>query len=1229
MRLKSLEVQGYKSFANKVKITFDKGLTAIVGPNGSGKSNVVDAIRWVLGEQSYLSLRGRKTADMIFAGSDGRARLSMAVATLLLDNTARWLPIDFSEVTISRRAYRSGENEYYLNGSRVRLRDVSELLAQGGLSRQTYTVIGQGMIDQILALQSAERRRLFEEAAGIVFHRQKREETLSRLETTQSNLLRVHDLVQEIEPQLKRLSRQAQKATEYTTLMTDLADRLTVWYGYRWHEAQRQRHQAEVALQTSEQAFKVQQTQLTEIENQIAQLRAEQAELRHQVATGQAQSRQVTQLVQRLEQDMAVNQERTRQFTAQRQEMVADLEVLTANLAAQKEQIAAEEATLAQITTTLQETETELTQGQQQLDRHQHQQRELLRQQTQTQQTRQARATALTERQAELSQLVNRQKTLAADQDSYEAEIAELQNRQATLEEQQTELTTNLWIVEEALTDIEATRQAQRQQLTSLNEQIKELQGELAGIRRQQEALKAQQNVLGKLRRDMAGYQAGVRAILQANSQLTGILGPVSQIIQAPPDLEVAIEVALGGRLQDVVVESFADAQKAIDYLKRKQLGRATLLPLDTLRVPSPTKPPRTPGVIGLAADLVETQPHLRRVAEFTLNRTVVVEDLPTARRTFEAMHGGFNLVTRDGELMRSSGAVTGGQGKGSQRAQGTFLAREREWRELPHQLRRLQQQEAAVLEKLQASQHQIAEVEAEVAQVRAKRTQTQQQQQALQKSLNEVSRAAEQAANALAWQADLQTKAETEVAQLAQRQATIQAEMAQLQQEQQTTEAELAQLASQLNDLSAVDLVEAVSQLKTQVATVRERRQKQQTILANHRQLWQQLEQQIESKRQRIDTLAVEQTSLKDKQVGHQSQIDEWQRQLDEYQRQTQATEQRLVTVETNLGQQEQREKSLRQQWQRLEAELRTASIEATRRQDETANLRRQIEDDLGLVQLEVSEYVAADASSGESSSSAPSEETTGEPDEDTATETNESAVIISPEDLPVIKELPAGLEAEIKQLRQKVRRLGNINPEAPREHAALNERHHFLTSQMADLEAAADNLRQVIEKLDAVMHETFVTTFQQVSTEFKRYFKIMFGGGEANILLTDPDNLTNTGVDIVVRPPGKRLQSMALLSGGERSLTAQALIFALLSVSPTPFVIFDEVDAMLDEANVDRFRDALVGLSQEIQFIIVTHNRKTIEAANTLYGVSMGSDSVSQIYSLKLDEWDAQVMK
>jgi chromosome segregation protein len=1186
MYLKSLEVQGYKSFANKVEFVFDEGVTAVVGPNGSGKSNVADAIRWVLGEQSYSNLRGKKTEDMIFSGSDGRARLGMASATLVLDNTDKWLPLDFSEVTIARRAYRSGENEYYLNGSRVRLKDVVELLGKGGLRRQTYTVIGQGMVDRVLSLHSDERRQLFEEAAGITFHRHKRATALSKLESTQANLLRLNDIAKEIEPRMKRLEKQAGRAEEYALVKTHLDGLLRVWYGYRWRQAQLQLRSATDRLQESDTLVAEERTRLGKLNRQVNTVRTELTESRSELSLWYAENNQLNKQAEAIQRELAVNEERARQFAAQRDELVEELAALGLNREATQRLIDRAQADLEQIEHALAEAKAEFQRVQAKLDAQEIEQEEIATHHRAAENQLRQAVHDLTERQARLTQLGERRTTLQVEEEERAAEIDSLLNQEKDLEERQSQLATRLSDLETTLLTLESEQNGKHDHLARLNETAEQLKHQLAEL----------------TRKDTSGYYSGLRAVLQPEAKLSGVVGTISQLIQAPPELEVGLEMALGGRLQDVVVESFADAESAITFLKETGKGRATFLPLDTIRPGRAIAVPDTPGVIGLASNLIQIEERLRPIAELTLNRTLFVEDLAAGRRAFSAMQGGFQIVTREGEVIRSGGAVAGGRSGRKKGEASMILAQEREWRDLPVQIEDMLKDHEEVSTRLAVHHGQAAEIKKQLKELEADYLEQDRQRQEIRDVANKAGHTLEQLRANISWRQDLQAKTVTELEQIADREAAINREIEALNQTRQDAEESALELAQEVRAQSSESLRAAESQAQSAVVSVEARHKNQQALLDSHKAALQQLSTQIESKRLRVETLSAQREALLKLQQELEGNTGQFETNLTGLAEKIAVREKQLAELEASQLQLEHEEQGLRQRLQRLEFEHNRASLEAARCQDELDNLQRYINEDLGMVQLEMSE------------------EQVGQP-----------LLPIRPivTDLPAVKELPPGVDEDVKRLKVQLRRLGSINPDAPREYADLRERHEFLSHQTSDLEAAVADLREVIAKLDAAMEEAFASTFQQVATEFQRYFKTLFGGGEAQLLLTNPQNLINTGVEIVARPPGKRLQSLALLSGGERSLTAQALIFALLRISPTPFVVFDEVDAMLDEANVGRFREALSRLSQDIQFIIITHNRKTIESASTLYGVSMGSDSVSQVYSLKIDEWLADKAK
>jgi chromosome segregation protein len=1197
MRLKSLELQGYKSFASKAIFHFDEGITAIVGPNGSGKSNVADALRWSLGEQSYSSLRGKKTEDMIFSGSDGRARLGMAQATLILDNSDGSLPVDFTEVTIIRRAHRDGQNEYLLNGNRVRLRDINELLAASGLSRRTYTVVGQGLVDAALSLRAEERRVLFEEAAGIMLHRSKRADALQKLDATQANLLRVHDIVTEIEPRLRYLERQAQRAAQYETIHSQLKDLLQIWYGYRWGRGQERLHAARLAADESQQALESQRKKLEAVAGQIAHLRHSQGQLRQQLGAWHRESSRLHDEAESLQRDLAVGEERARLLSAQREELLSEIEPIQVARQAAEERVTEGEHSTARLEADLETARSRANQIRTHLDAHQAERQALLDQQSKAERQARELSDAIAGNRARLNQLAERRTHLEKETQQGLQAIASHRQKQDALREQLKEKDNALQDLTAGQRDLETQQTKQLAAVQKLGVQAGELEEEIAACQRRLEALGARQDLLSRMQQDLAGFYEGVRTVLKASrdgTALRGVVGTVAHLFQVPADLETAIETAMGSHLQDIVVETWATAEQAIAHLKSSHGGRATFLPLDALRPTKPITAPATAGVLGIASDLVTYDQGLVSVAHLLLGRTVVVEDLPAARRALSTMQGGFQIVTRAGELVRSGGSVSGGS-VSRDKASGGFLAREREWRELPITIAEQESRRRALEAKLDENHHIQAEGQSRLEELARRQDKLRTAQTGLEREQAELNRESERAEEAIQWQQSLLERLESERTDLDRTEERLWAEIGDFQVAQQAAQERAQEFASQASVLTAEALLTQLSQAQTQLAVIDGRLESQRTALRSHQTRLEELKGRIQAKSRRAQELSAERESLLTWLTTQRERADQLNGQISELVARIEPAEKELAELEEKQTTLERDESKGRETLHRMETDYSRLALEHSRRQDELDMLRRQIEDDLGLVEVDLTE------------------DQVGQP-----------YLPLHPliAQLPVVKELPEGVENDVRRFKVQLSRLGSVNPDAPKEFDELQARHEFLARQIADLEQAATNLRQVIAELDRLMEEEFSATFEAVAREFRNYFKQLFGGGEAHLVLTDPENVTETGVDIVARPPGKRPQSLNMLSGGERSLTAAALIFALLKVSPTPFCVLDEVDAMLDEANVGRFRRELEELAKEIQFIVVTHNRRTVEAANTIYGISMGDDSVSRVISLKLDE-------
>ncbi|MEZ4768443.1 MAG: chromosome segregation protein SMC [Caldilineales bacterium] len=1197
MRLKHLELQGYKTFAAKTDFLFTGGLTAIIGPNGSGKSNVADAIQWVLGEQSFGRLRAKRSEDMIFTGSNERARMGMAQASLTLDNYDGWLPLDYGEVVITRRAYRSGENEYYLNGTRVRLRDVAELLAESGLSKRTYTVIGQGLIDQALSLKPDERRALIEEAAGITGHQAKRETALRELGETRHNLERVQDIVGEIEPRLRYLKVQARRAEERMQVQADLDTQLRIWYGFRWHRALDELHAARQQAQAALTTVQARQETLQRLDEQDTALRERYTLLRNQLGDWHRESSALHRRAEGAQRELAVGSERIRQLDARHSDLSQELEPLRERVQAQVKQVESARATVDSGRGEMQQLEAHIRDARDRLDaveaeRGRHE-REIG-----------ANTRLLAQLQSESAGQERRLVEQESRGHSMGEEHQRLENELAMAVNSQAELAPQIAAHERRIAEMESAGEARADHREAVRTAIEQTEAELAragdriaGLRRQADRLHDQLELLQRLKDEGEGFSGGTRSVLRAMSsgkvELTGIIGAVADQLQVPAELELAIETALGGRLQDVIVERWQDAERAIDWLKRTQGGRATFLPLETLRPSQPVKAPSGPGVVGLASDLVSAEPRLQPVVEYLLGRVVVTRDLPTARRLLDTYRERPTVVTLEGDIVRPGGSVSGGS-QSARRDQGV-LARERALRELPEQidaaLGKLTDDETArdgLRHRLNEQRASLAEVDRELAAL----ARQQQAESAAMAGLQGRGSALAQQIEQRQRRLDAAVREQTKLAEAAEkgrhRLAALAAEMERIQ-------SSIAAQQSKLEQLGTQELASELMERRTAASVVAARLASHETILQNQERGLSQLEQEIADKEGRLAALAQERADLAARIEDLRSQDHDLLGEIGRFGGLIEPAEQELTTLEAERQALRSEMTEHRRQLQIEEQANHTRALALQRAEDEVQHLRHEIEHDVGLVELEAEEDSPGEA-----------------------------PLLLRPviERLPVVEMLPEGIEDEVRRLRGQHSRLGSVNPNAPDEYAQAQERFEFLTGQSEDLTTAAATLEKVIEELDEVMQREFMVTFRAVAREFRDQFTRLFGGGTAQLKLTEPDNAMQSGIDIIARPPGKRVQALPLLSGGERSLTAAALILSILKVSPPPFCILDEVDAALDEANVDRFRAALREAARETQFIVITHNRGTIEAADTIYGISMGSDSTSQALSLHLED-------
>ncbi len=1194
-RLKSLELHGYKTFANRTLFEFSDAVTAIVGPNGSGKSNIADSLRWVLGEQSYSLLRAKKTEDMIFSGSENRTRAGMASASITFDNSDGWLPIDFSEVAITRRAYRDGQNEYLINGQRMRLKDVSELLAQSGLAERTYTVIGQGLVDAALSLKAEERRRLFEEAAGIGLHRSRREEALRRLENTRRNLERVQDILAELQPRLRSLERQARRFQEYEQVRTDLQEMLREWYGYHWHSSQAELTQAREAARVQETRLEKTRQEQSGLNDQLAALRHKVQALRLSLNDWHREMAKFHNRREAINRDLAVAEERVRaiieqQAAVQTQQSDQEQEY---SLYQERQESARQEVT--RLESELADARQQAAAARKNLEERQQQRSavenelRLVRQEIGSLNGRQGQYQARlserqTQRQRSLQALENAEKAL--EKSRTETDAAEKRLLQARQAEE---------TARKASQEAQAAYDAHRQRTQGIEKERRQAAEKRAAAAADLAKINAQLGVLEQAEASLTGYASGTRILLEASRKqtLSGAKGALSRFLQAPAELELAISAALGDYLDAVVLD--AEPEEALDLLF-KQSGRGVVLPLKYMTGSSPVSAniQSDPDILGLASQLVKTAPEAQAALDALLGRTWITRDRQSARRALQGQPEGARAVTLRGEVFYASGPVHV-YGSNEQSGSQTLLGRNRQRKELS-----VRQEEVAAdltaldqsLQKLEQEwkNHQAREQQLNLAQQNARRE--------LDKSAaakNQTAAALEQVRRQSHWQEEQlvrlrkdMTSDDAEAARLSQELAGLESLFIQAREKQRVQSALLETFAldEQQSNLGHWNTLAAVSERA--LSDAQSRLQERQTALLRLEKNQQSLLAQQQVLQQSLETFQQQKSSLHDEETLVGEGIKVLQTQID-------PAEADLVQVEAEQTVLENEEAVARQSLNLAEHTNAQTRINLARRQESLATLRHRIEDDFGLVAFEYVEQVSG------------------------PTPLPLEGMV---EQLPKVEKLSNEIEEAIKRQRAQLRRIGAINPDAQVEYLEVKQRFEFMTEQVADLQQAEGDVRQVIAELDSLMEHELLKTFQAVAVEFKSIFTRLFGGGSARLLLTDPDDMTNTGIDIEARLPGRRTQGLSLLSGGERSLTATALIFSLLKVSPTPFCVLDEVDAMLDEANVGRFRELLRELSQNTQFVIVTHNRNTVQVADVIYGVTMGRDSASQVLSLKLDE-------
>lgn len=1194
MRLKSIELNGFKTFATKTNFEFAEETTVIVGPNGSGKSNIADAVRWVLGEQSYKLLRGKRTLDMIFSGSDQRPRAGMASATIVFDNSDGWLPIDFSEVTITRRAYRDGKNEYLINGQQVLLRDVYELLGQSGLAERTYTIIGQGLVDAALSLKAEERRMLFEEAAGIGLYRSRKAEAERRLEKTHRNLDRVEDILSELRPRLRSLQKQAVRAEQYHQVKADLRVMLQEWYGYHWARVQENLNKArdqeakhkdelEQARETqakfdrdlSENQAKVQsqRSRLNTWHRELAEHHNQKENISRNKAVAEERIRSLEKRIQDLQTDQIRLVEQEQLARERYEQSGVELETAQANLEEYQQKVEESREKLTEKSSRMSALEDEATIAK---DEHVLASNQQIRLRSQLGD----RTEQLERKQARLSSADNLIEAAKSKYDQIHTQYLALKKDFDQASEAMEKVEAELIGVQEDRADGEKVRQ--------------DLYSELSRTKTQYSQWVAELNVLEQAEQKLTGYAEGAKLLLtkSRSGKLQGALGTLSNFLEVPEDLERPIAAALGDYLDAVILERGRDSEQALELLL-DETTKGVLLPLNRLvTLERPKVDDNIPGLIGIAADLIKTPPKYRPVVELLLGRVFILRNKDDLKRVLRDQPPGTKAVTLQGEVYQATGEIIAGN-----EGQSGVLARSRQRKSWQGKIADTSGQIEKLEESLSQVDQKLDEINQTEKDLKEDLSKAKIDQNSIDGEFRQIKVDHDSAERQVEWEKSQRQSLVDEIAGDEKEIHRLRGDLEKTQTDIHLSEERVSKLSGDLRGFSLDEEREQVAHWETQLAVARralddinqrlEEREKSSLDAGKRVEENKQLQEEYEGQ---ISNLREETSFLEDGEKTIQNEITELRSLIDE-------TDAELSLDETEQKELQNQEAKARRILNQAERSYAQADINLTRNREKLESIQERIREDIGLVELEYKADISG------------------------PTPLPLDGYV---QKLPMVKEISKDLGGTIREQRAQLRRLGAVNPEAQDEYQDVNQRHEFLTEQLSDLRKAEADLKEVIAELDVLMEREFRKTFEAVAVEFKDIFTQLFGGGKGQLILSDPDDLTGSGVDINVRLPGRRMQGLSLLSGGERSLIAAALIFSLLRISPTPFCVLDEVDAMLDESNVARFRKLIRELSSETQFIVITHNRNTVEVADVIYGIIMSEDSSSQVLSLKLDEVD-----
>jgi len=1182
MYLKRLELQGFKSFADKTVLEFMPGITSVIGPNGSGKSNIADSIRWILGEQSMKSLRGAKSLDVIFAGTQNRKSLGFAEGSLVFDNTDGQLPIEYTEVTVTRKIYRSGETGYYINKVPCRLKDVLELFMDTGIGKDGYSIIGQGKIDEILSNKSEDRRHIFEEAAGIVKYRTRKAESEKKLEQTKLNLLRINDILAEIESNIEPLKIQSEKAKKYLNLRDELK---SIEIGLFLYNIEKYKTVLEEIIK-DEEIYKKQcneeEESLNRIKNLKEQLKVEIDEITNKIENMSNIGFESQKEIEMLNSDINVANTRIANNTENKERYEKEIEDLKNRKIELEEEIKQKEEKKNNLTKNKEKFETELNEKEQELKtltaKLSEKELEIEKYKQKVEQN--------TDKKYELqsdihTQNINyendekRQKQIKSEISNY---ISELDATRLTKEE-----------ISKEFYEIESKRNKSVKQIEEISskkqeaeQKIKSYMTTINNLSNEMRIKESKQKFLIETEKEKEGYIKSVKSLLKDCENIKelgkGMHGVLANVIEVPEEYQTAIEMCLGASLQNIVTETEEDAKKLVDHLRKNNLGRASFLPITSMRGKKIDKiKGHEKGYIGIASDLIKFNKRYEQIILNLLGKTIIVDNMETAIKVAKQNSYSFRIVTLEGDLINPSGAITGGSvakktvnilGRGRE-----IEKLEKEIKDLKEKIEKLEQEKKDYEKSIETTLEEANILEKSLQEIDITYATEKQKLVAVEENIAKIE-------NRLNKLKEEQNNLEIHKNQTIENKNNIQKEIDEITQENQKLTKIITEFAELNKDKQKYvdDLNFDITNLKISVSSFDESESSIQEIQERINLDIENTNKSIENKKVQIEQIKQDNINLEESITEIQDKIEKIKEEVKLSGSKIEELKQERIEKNKKLNEQEEEITSKFNTVEDLKAQIVKIDVKKTKIEDDTQSIINKMWDEYELTPNTVNDYK-------------------------------------KPDNIALTQKKVNNLRADIKEL-------GSVNIDSIDEYKTIKERYDFMCEQRVDLEDTMAKLRKVIADMTSIMKEQFREKFKLINKNFEEVFRELFGGGNASLSLEDEENILECGINITVQPPGKKLQNMMLLSGGEKAFTAIALLFAILKINPAPFCVLDEIEAALDDVNVFRYAEYLKKFSKDTQFLVITHRKGTMEAADTVYGVTMEENGISKLLSMKLKE-------